>query len=69
MYDHNIHLVLLKTVKSRRLEWSGHVAGMETGNANRILMLGVGSIGKWALGRSSGIWEENIRMDLMKMWR
>ena len=53
---------IIRSFKSRRLRWAGHVAGMEQyRNAYRVL---VGkSEGKIPLGRSRRRWEDNIRMD------
>jgi hypothetical protein len=50
-------------IKSRRMRWAGHIAGMgEKRNANRIL---VGKPeGKRPLGRPRRRWVGNIKMDL-----
>jgi hypothetical protein len=54
---------IIRTIKSRRMRWAGHVAGMgEKRNARRIL---VGkSEGRRPLGRPRRRWVENIKMDL-----
>jgi hypothetical protein len=53
-------------IKSRRMRWTGHLAGMEEKrNAHRIL---VGSPeGKRPLGRPRRRWVENIKMDLREI--
>ena len=54
---------IIRSLKSRRLRWSGHVARMEQSrNAYRVL---VGKPeGKRPLGRPRRRWEGNINMDL-----
>jgi hypothetical protein len=54
---------IIRTIKSRRMRWAGHVARMgEKRNAYRLL---VGkSVGKRPLGRPRRRWMDNIRMDL-----
>ncbi|KAJ4438956.1 hypothetical protein ANN_14910 [Periplaneta americana] len=56
---------IIRTIKSRRLRWAGHVARMgEPRNAYRVL---VGRPeGKRPLGRPRRRWEDNIKMDLME---
>ena len=53
---------IIRSLKSRRLRWAGHVARMEQSrNAYRVL---VGKPeGKRPLGRRRR-WEDNIKMDL-----
>ena len=52
--------------KSRRLRWAGHVARMEeSGSAFKILT--DKPTGKRPLGRPRRRWEDNIRMDLMRV--
>jgi hypothetical protein len=53
-------------IKSRRMSWTGHVAGMwEKRNAYRIL---VGNPeGRRPLGRSRCRWVDNIKMDLREI--
>ncbi|KAJ4431422.1 hypothetical protein ANN_20019 [Periplaneta americana] len=57
---------IIRTIKSRRLRWAGHVAGMgESRNAYRVL---VGRPeGKRPLGRPRRRWEDNIKMDLREV--
>jgi hypothetical protein len=54
---------IIRTIKSRRMRWAGHVARMgEKTNAYRLL---VGKPeGKRPLGRLRRRWVDNIRMDL-----
>jgi hypothetical protein len=54
---------IIRIIKSRRMRWAGHVAGMgEKSNAYRLL---VGkSEGKRPLGRPRRRWVDNIRMDI-----
>ena len=53
---------IIRSVKSRRLRWAGHVARMEQSrNAYRVL---VGKPEKERpLGRPRHRWEDNIKMD------
>ena len=57
---------IIRSLKSRRLRWAGHVARMEQSrNAYRVL---VGKPeGKRPLGRLRRRWEDNIRMDLREV--
>ena len=57
---------IIRSLKSRRLRWAGHVARMEQSrNAYRVL---VGKPeGKRHLGRPRRRWEDNIRMDLREV--
>ena len=54
---------IIRSLKSRRLRWAGHVALMDQSiNAYRVL---VGKPeGKRPLGRPRRRWEDNIKMDL-----
>ena len=58
--------IIIRSLKSRRLRWAGHVPRMEhSRNAYRVL---VGkSEGKRPLGRPRRRWEDNIKMDLMEV--
>jgi hypothetical protein len=50
---------IIRVIKSRRMRWAGHVAGMMERNAYRIL---VGKPeGKRPLGRSRRRWVDNIK--------
>ncbi|KAJ4427128.1 hypothetical protein ANN_24744 [Periplaneta americana] len=57
---------IIRTIKSRRLRWAGHVARMgESRNAYSVL---VGRPeGKRPLGRPRRRWEDNIKMDLREV--
>ena len=57
---------LIRSLKSRRLRWAGHVARMdESTNAYRVL---VGKPeGKRPLGRPRCRWEDNIKMDFREV--
>ena len=58
--SHNI----VRLIKSKR--WTGYVTGMEEGrSAFKILARKL--IGNKSLGRPSGRWEHNIRMDLKEI--
>jgi hypothetical protein len=58
---------IIRTIKSRRMRWAGHVARMgEKRNACGLL---VGKPeGKGPLGRPRRRWVDNIRMDLGEVW-
>jgi hypothetical protein len=57
---------IIRTIKSRRMRWAGHVARMgEKRNACRIL---VGKPeGRRSLGRPRRRWVDNIKMDLREI--
>ena len=57
---------IIRSLKSRRLRWEGHVARMEQSrNAYRVL---VGKPErKRPLGRPKRRWEDNIKMDLREV--
>jgi hypothetical protein len=57
---------IVRTIKSKRMRWAGHVARMEERRgAYRIL---VGSLeGKRPLERRRRRWEDNIEMDLREI--
>jgi hypothetical protein len=57
---------IIRIIKSRRMRWAGHVAGMgEKSNVNRLL---VGKPeGKRQLGRPRRRWIDNIKMDLLEI--
>ena len=58
--------IIIRSLKSRRLRWAGHVARMEQSrNVYRVL---VGKPeGKRPLGRPRHRWEDNIKMDLREV--
>ena len=57
---------IIRSQKSRRMRWAGHVARMEQSrNAHRVL---VGKPeGKRPLGRPRRRWEDNIKMNLREV--
>ena len=57
---------IIRSLKSERLRWAGHIARMEQSrNAYRVL---VGKPeGKRPLGRPRHRWEDNIKMDLREV--
>jgi hypothetical protein len=57
---------IVRVVKSRRMRWAGHVAGMgEERGVHRVL---VGKPeGERPFGRPRRRWEDNIKMDLQKV--
>ena len=53
----------MRVIKSRRMRWAGHVAGL--GEERGMYMVLVGKLeGKRPLGRPRHRWVDNIRMDL-----
>ena len=57
---------IIRSLKSRRLRWAGHVAHMEQSrNAYRVLV--EKSEGNRPLGRPRRKWEDNIRMDFREV--
>jgi hypothetical protein len=53
----------VRVIKSRRMVWAGHVAGL--GEERGVYMVLVGKPeGKRPLGRPRHRWKDNIRMDL-----
>ena len=56
----------MRVIKSRRMRWAGHVAGMgEESGVYRALVRK--PEGKRPLGRPRHRWEDNIRMDLQEV--
>ena len=57
---------IVRTVKSRRMRWAGHVARM---GENRVvhMVLVEKSEGKRPLRRLRRRWEDNIKMDLQEV--
>ena len=57
---------IARVVKSRRMRWAGHVAGMgEVREVHRVLVRK--PEGKRPLGRPRRRWEDNIKMDLQEV--
>ena len=53
-------------IKSRKLRWAGHVAGMEEGRGAFKILTGIPT-GKKPLERPRSRWEDVIRMDLKEI--
>jgi hypothetical protein len=53
-------------VKSRKMRWSGHVAGMGEGRGVHRVLVGK-SEGKKPLGRPKRRWEDSIKMNLREV--
>jgi len=54
---------IIRVIKSRRIRWVRHVAGLgEMKNAHKML------VGRTERKRHRHRWEDNIRMDLGKIW-
>jgi hypothetical protein len=57
---------IIRTIKSRRMRWAGHVARM--GEKRNVYRLLVGKPeGKRRLGRPKRRWIDNIKMDLLEI--
>ena len=59
--------IIVRVIKSTRLRWAGHVARMEEGRSAFKILTGKPT-GKGPLGRPRRRWEENIRMDPVRLW-
>ena len=57
---------IVEVIKSRRLEWTGHVARMEEGRSPFKILAGKPT-GNRLLGRPRRIREDNIRMDIKEI--
>jgi hypothetical protein len=57
---------IVRMIKSRRMRWAGHVAGMGEGRAVCRVLVGRPE-GKRPLGRSRCRWEDNINIDLREI--
>ena len=60
------NIVRVMVIKSRRLRWAGHLARMEEVRSAFKTLIGTPT-GKRPLGRPRIRWEDNIRMDLIKI--
>ena len=59
-------LNIVRVIKSSRIRWAGHVAGM--GKRRGVYRAVMGKLeGKRPLGRPRRRWEDNIKMDLQEM--
>jgi hypothetical protein len=57
---------IVRTIKSRRMRWAGHVARMGEGRGVYRVLVGRPE-GRRPLGRSKRRWENNIKMDLREV--
>jgi hypothetical protein len=57
---------IVRVIKSRRMRWAGHVAGMGEGRGVYRVLVGRPE-GKRPLGRPRHRWEDNINMDLREI--
>ena len=57
---------IFRVIKSKRMEWVGHVARMGEGRGVYRVLVGKPE-GKGPLGRPRCRWEDNIKMDLKKV--
>jgi len=57
---------IVRVIKSRRLRWAGHVAGMGVRRGVYRVLVGKPE-GNIPLGRPRRRWEDNIRMDLQEV--
>jgi len=57
---------IVRMVKSRRMRWAGHMAGMGEGRGVHRVLVGEPE-GKRPLGRPRRRWEDNIKMDLLEV--
>jgi hypothetical protein len=63
LYDLYSSPNIIRTIKSRRMKWAGHVARMGTRrSAYRVLV--VTAEGKKPLGRPRRRWDDDIKVDL-----
>jgi hypothetical protein len=58
---------IVRVIKSRRIRWVGHVARVREGRGVYRVLIGRPE-GKRPLERRSRRWEDNINMDLSKIW-
>ena len=59
---------IVRVMKSRRMRWAGHVAGMKEGRGVHKVLVGKPE-GKRPLGRRRRRWDDNIKMDLEEVGR
>ena len=57
---------IVRSIKSRRMRWAGHVARMEKMRGVQKVLVGKPE-GKRPLGRPSPRWEDNIKKDLQEV--
>ena len=61
-----VHPLIVRVIKSRRLEWAGHVSRMEEGRSAFKILTGTPTE-KRPLGRPRRRWEGNIRIDIKEI--
>jgi hypothetical protein len=54
---------IIRVIKSRRMRWAGHVAGMGEGKGAYRILVGRPE-GRRLLGKPRRRWDDNIKMDL-----
>jgi hypothetical protein len=57
---------IIRVIKSGRLRWTGHVAGMDEGRSTFNILIGRPT-GKRPLGRPRRRWKDIIKMDLKEI--
>ena len=57
---------IIRSLKSKRLRWAGHVARMEQSRNTHRVLVGKPE-GKRPLGRPRRRWEDNMKMDLREV--
>jgi hypothetical protein len=57
---------IIRIIKSKRMRWAGHVAGMGEKSNEYRLLVGMPE-GKSPLGRPRHRWVDNIKMDLLEI--
>jgi hypothetical protein len=57
---------IIRQIKSRRMRWAGHVAGMGEGRNVYKVLVGKPE-GRIPLGRPRRRWEDGVRMDLREI--
>ena len=62
----NIHLNIVRVIKSRRLRWAGQAARMEEGKSALKILTGTHTR-KRPLGRPRRRWGDNIRIDFKEI--
>jgi hypothetical protein len=57
---------IIRVIKSRRMRWTGHVVHMGEGRGAYRVLVGRPEV-KGSLGRPRRRWEDNIKMDFLKI--
>ena len=58
---------IIRVIKTRRMRWAGHVARMEERRGAYRVLVGKPE-GRRPLGRPRRRWEDNIKMNLRRVW-